>query len=89
VVDDSSPRPLVRPSPHPEKPRLTWLSLGLASMGLAAACVVLIFLTLGVFGPVLLIGAAMLLLVVLHFVVWGWWLTRIIHEEEDESVRNE
>ena len=86
MVDDPSQRPLERPVPRPEKPRLAWLSLALASLGLIAACVVLIFLTLGVFGPVLLIGVVLLLLVLFHFVVWGWWLGRIIRNEEEEEM---
>jgi len=46
---------------------------------------VLSFLTLNFIGPVLLVGGVLLLIVLFHYVVWGWWLGRVIRQVEDEE----
>lgn len=68
----------------------SWLSVLLACGAGVLICVALVFLTLGHFGPVVLIGAAVFAFGAFHYVVWGWWLGRIIRreveaEEEDAA----
>lgn len=74
---------------QPQKARGSFLAVFLAIALVLAACICLYFLTAGVFGPVLLIGGGVFALAAFHYVVWGWWLGRIIREEaqadEDED----
>lgn len=44
--------------------------------------VVLIFLTQGVFLPVLLLGGLVFVVTGLHYLVWGWWLGDYIRRQE-------
>ena len=81
-------RPALPPKPElPARARTSWLAIGLvAFVGLAIA-VVLTFLTVGYFGPVLLLGAAVFAVIGLQYLVWGWWFERIYRQpaqREDE-----
>ncbi len=77
-----------KPAP-PEKPRGSWLGIVLAGGLVSTAIVVLTFLTIGYFGPVIIIGAAMAGVVVFHYRVWGWWLQPVLKRamEEEEAQR--
>lgn len=66
-----------------QKRRGSFLAIFLAIVLLLAACIVLFFLTGGMFGPVLLIGGGVFAMAAFHYVVWGWWLGRIIREESE------
>jgi hypothetical protein len=75
-----------KPEPQ-EKARGSFLAIILAgSLGLAAVTG-LVFITLGLFGPVLAIAGVIFGFAALHYVVWGWWLPRMIREE-DEAERD-
>jgi hypothetical protein len=63
----------------------SYLSIVLAFLLAAAVFVGLFFLTLGAVGPMLLIGCAVFAVVALHYLVWGWWLSRLIRREADEE----
>ena len=39
------------------------------------------FVTMGIFGLVAVIGAAILLISLFHYLVWGWWLGGMIRRE--------
>ncbi|MCH2128486.1 MAG: hypothetical protein MK179_05045 [Pirellulaceae bacterium] len=71
--------------PEPPKPHRTILSIFLAFVLFAIVSAVLFFLTLGSFGQVFVIGGVILMVIGFHYVVWGWWLGRIIREEEGQS----
>lgn len=76
-----------RPEP-PEKPRGTWLAIVLMGSGALALIVVLTFLTLGFFGPLVLIGLGVFLIIGLQYLLWGWWFERIYRSQaSDEEVR--
>src|SRR5690348_15995904 len=66
---------------QPQKARGSFLAVFMAIVLAMAVCIVLYFLTAGVFGPALLIGGGVFALAAFHYVVWGWWLGRIIREE--------
>jgi hypothetical protein len=73
------------PPPVPEKPRTSAVPLLLAGVLAVMVFVALFFLTLGWIGPVLLIGLGILGLGALHYVVWGWWLSSVIHEADEDD----
>jgi hypothetical protein len=75
-----------RPEPE-QKARGSILSIILAGSLALAAVTGLVFITLGLFGPVLAVAGIIFGFAALHYVVWGWWLPRMIHEE-DEAERD-
>ena len=77
------PPELRRPDLPP--PRRSVLSILLAFVLLGLASAVLFFLTLGSFGQVIVIGGIILLVIGFHYLVWGWWLGRVIREEESDE----
>lgn len=85
----STPPPTTKPT-LPEKPRGSWLSILLAGGLALGTIVVLTFLTIGYFGPVLVIGAVMGGVVTFHYVIWGWWLQPVLKRAmEEEAERGE
>ena len=72
-----------------EKPRGSWLGIMLAGGLITTTIIVLTFLTIGYFGPVIIIGAAMGGVVTFHYCVWGWWLQPVLKRamEEEEARR--
>jgi ABC-type thiamin/hydroxymethylpyrimidine transport system permease subunit len=76
-----------RPPPLPERPsfeaprRGSWLAIGLAGFGAAAAAIVLTFLTLGFFVPFLMLGVAIFGVIGLQYLVWGWLFERIYRSQ--------
>ena len=71
--------------PEPNEPRRSILSIVLAFVLLGVASAVLFLLTLGSFGQVIAIGGMIMLVIGFHYVVWGWWLGKIIRDEERDS----
>ena len=64
----------------------SYLSLILASLLALAVFLGLFFLTLGAVGPIVVIGGGVFALAAFHYVVWGWWLSRLIRQDvEDEQ----
>jgi hypothetical protein len=63
----------------------------LATLLAGAAGAVLLVLSLGQLLPVLVIGGLIFLATAFHYVVWGWWLGKMIEreaaEEEELDVR--
>jgi hypothetical protein len=75
----------LRPPASTPKKRGGWLGIFcVAAVGLAVY-LVLAFLTLNFIGPVLLVGGVLMLIVLFHYVVWGWWLSRVIRQVGDEE----
>jgi hypothetical protein len=68
-------------------PRGSYLSLMLAGVLAVAVFLGLFFLTLGAVGPIVAIGVGVFALAAFHYVVWGWWLSRIIQREAEEENR--
>jgi hypothetical protein len=65
-----------KPEP-PEKPRGSWLAILLMGSGALALVVLLTFLTLGFFGPIVVLGLAIFGVIGLQYLVWGWLFERI------------
>lgn len=69
--------------PLPERPELettprgSWLAVGLVLVAGLSIIVVLTFLTLGFFGPFVVLVAAIFGVIGLQYLVWGWWFERI------------
>lgn len=82
------PPPPERP-PLDVKPRGSWLAIGLVAFAGLAATVVLTFLTLGFFGPFVILTLALFGIIGLQYLVWGWWFERIYRsgasQESDDS----
>jgi hypothetical protein len=74
------------PRPDEEEVRQRpYLSIVLALLLAAAVFVGLFFLTLGAVGPMLLIAGGVFALVAVNYLVWGWWLGRLIREDADDD----
>lgn len=81
--------PELPPRPDPaERPRGSWLALMLAASAMLALIVTLTFITLGYFGPVLVVGAVMGGIVLFHYVVWGWWLPHVLRQAAEEEAED-
>jgi len=63
----------------------SWIAIFLVAMLCVASYVVLTFLTLGVFGPVLIVGGILFGIVAFHYCVWGWWLGKVVREASDDE----
>jgi len=66
----------LKPEP-PEKPRGSWLAILLMGSGALAVVVILTFLTLGFFGPIVVLGLVIFGVIGLQYLVWGWLFERI------------
>jgi CHASE2 domain-containing sensor protein len=76
-------RPTLPSKPElPARARTSWLAIGLVGFVGLALAVVLTFLTVGYFGPVLLLGAAVFFVIGLQYLVWGWWFERVYRQHE-------
>jgi len=78
----------LRPPEDAPARRGNWFGILLVALIGFAIYLALSFLTLNFIGPVLLVGGVLMLIVLFHYVVWGWWLGRVLRqadEEEDES----
>ena len=86
---DATPLPPQKPQP-PEKPRSIWLALLLLGSGAVAAVFLLTFLTLGFFGPLVLLGLGVFVIIGLQYLLWGWWFEKVYRAApRDESRRRE
>jgi len=77
--------------PRPEidqKPRGSWLSIALVLFGAVACTVVLTFLTLGFFGPFVVLAAAIFAAIGLQYLIWGWWFERVYRSEPLDTTRD-
>lgn len=74
-----------RPPESPPAKRGNWLGIFLVTLIGFALYLLLSFLTLNFIGPVLLVGGVLILIVLFHYVVWGWWLGRMLRQVEDED----
>ena len=89
-MDVSSPPPVsprqLPPKPEPpEKPRGSWLAILLMGSGALAVVVILTFLTLGFFGPIVVLGLAIFGVIGLQYLVWGWLFERIYRSGSAED----
>ncbi|MBI84502.1 MAG: hypothetical protein CMJ81_15010 [Planctomycetaceae bacterium] len=72
--------------PDPPSPnRGSLFPVLLAILFFSLVSLVLIFLTLGSFGLILLAAGGLFLAAGLHYLAWGWWLGRVIREEEADE----
>jgi hypothetical protein len=74
-----------KPSGEPQRARGSWLSIIFVSMLGMATVAALGVLTLGIMPQVLILGAAIMLFVGLNYIIWGWWLPKILPKEEEEK----
>ena len=81
--------PIARPPDEPARGS-SWIPIALAAVLFGFVCVVLIFLTVGFFGSILVMAGGLFAFAALHYVVWGWWLSKFIRDEvaaEEEEGR--
>jgi hypothetical protein len=73
--------------PPPERPDLeaqprgSWLAIGLVAFAALAATIVLTFLTLGFFGPFVVLALVIFGVIGLQYLIWGWWFERIYRSD--------
>ena len=75
-------------APNPQRPRGSWLSILLVLCAAVLITAGLVFLTLTWFALVVVIAAGIFALAAFHYVVWGWWLSKIVRHEEEEIDSN-
>jgi hypothetical protein len=80
-------RPQRPPTPSPDdKPRRSnWLTVLLAFVLAIGGLVSLMVMPLVGYAPVIIL--AVFGFAALHYFVWGWWLSKIIREEEADDER--
>ena len=76
----SSKAPSKRLEPPTQIPSRSIAGIIVAFIVFSAVCVVLTFLTLGFFGYVLILGGVLAGIGGLHYLVWGWWLGRVVRD---------
>jgi protein-S-isoprenylcysteine O-methyltransferase Ste14 len=76
-----------RPEPPSEKPRSSLLPITLAVLLLVIICAALFFPTLGSFGIVLVIGCVVFGIAAMHYLLWGWWLGKMIRDDVEAEER--
>lgn len=85
-----APRPADFP-PRPAAPAETrsgsLVPLTLAGLLLVVVCAVLFFLTLGGFAIVVIVGTLAFSMAALHYLVWGWWLGKMIRDDVEAEER--
>ena len=89
---NSSPQRPTRPQrPSPPAPAQgNWLGLLLALGAGLIIFVALAFLTGGFLALVVVVAGGVFALAALHYLVWGWWLSKLLYEEEAaENARRE
>lgn len=73
------------PPPRPEKPPASIIPLLLAGLLAVMVFVALFFLTLGLIGPVVVVGMAIFGFGVLQYLLWGWWVSAILRDDQPDS----
>ncbi|QDU25780.1 hypothetical protein ETAA8_08510 [Anatilimnocola aggregata] len=83
-----SPKPVPPLPPSPDfgdKPRTSYWSLVLVGIALLLCMTLLTFLTLGLFGPVILLGFVVFVVIGLQYLLWGWLFERVYRQGRDQS----
>ncbi len=79
-------KPNLQKPEAPERRGGSWLGILLSIFLCGGALVGISFLTVGLFGPAFLVVVAVLfLIVVVHYAVWGCWLSKVIQQAADEE----
>jgi hypothetical protein len=79
--------------PRPERPPpetasssgRTWLAIVLALVFFSIMAVGLMLLSYGFFAPVFAIAGLIFFVTTMHYLLWGWWLGKMIREEAEED----
>ena len=74
-----------RPSEAVTERRTSLVPVVLAVMAAILVCGILFFLTGGFIAVVIVMAGLIGGFAALHYVVWGWWLGKLIEHEERES----
>jgi hypothetical protein len=70
------------PNPEEKPRRGTWLTVLIAFMMAVGGLASLMVMPLVGYAPVIIL--AVFGFAALHYFVWGWWLTKIMREENDD-----
>ena len=73
----------------PQPRQSSAVSIVLAALGLAGICLVLFFLSGGIFGIVILMAGGIVAFAGLQYLIWGWWLGKMIRREEEQDEERE
>lgn len=68
-----------------EKPKTTWWTIVLAAFALFFLLSILTVLTLGWFGPIILLVPIAFAVFGLQYLVWGWYFERIYRGRKDQD----
>ena len=87
VPPPGAPPPPTRPDlaePRTSR-RGAWLAIFLTFAVLVGAYLALVFLSLGFLAPLVVIGGLVFLFTAFHYLVWGWWLGRVIRQARENE----
>ena len=59
------------------RPRSSWMTIPLVVLFGLALAAILTILTLGYFGPVVVLAFGVFFIIGFQYLVWGWWFERI------------
>lgn len=77
------------PAPEQLPARGSWLSVLMALAAAAIIFVGLFMLTGGAIAAPLVAGFAIFAVVTFHYLVWGWWLSKLIRHEAEADEREQ
>jgi hypothetical protein len=78
-----------RPGSAPDRPRGSWLSIFFVGVLGFATFAALAVLTLGIMPQVVILGVAMLAFAGINYLIWGWWLPKVLPKPDDEDEPSE
>lgn len=81
--------------PAPEKPTLArppekkgggWLSVAFTTSAMMVLMTVLLLAPFGFIGRAFVVGGMLFVAITaFHYFVWGWWLPRVLRDEQEEQ----
>ncbi len=77
--------PPTRPVAPQRSDRGSWLSIFLTMLLAGFVAAALFVLSLGQLLPILVIGGLIFLVTAFHYLIWGWWLGKMIRREAEED----
>ena len=72
-------------SAEPDRPRGSWLSIFFVAVLGFATFAALAVLTLGIMPQVVILGVAILAFAGINYLIWGWWLAKVLPKPDDEE----
>ncbi len=74
------------PSSSRERPRSGWMATIVVGLFLLGGGALLCLLPIGKLGPAIVLGGGLFTLMVgLHYLIWGYWIQRVIQQDQESQ----